>query len=148
MRALFQCCHLFGPAEPGHGPPDHLEADPAWPDPLKHGDGLVMAEAGQRLPVHGEILVPLTQLAIIRGLSQHNKLLFVHSKFKSNTQIFGSDRSSRNAIARLSVHVAQVCQEHRTQVVLNSKFHLKLLLLSHILLSAQQPSKIRRNKRS
>ena len=73
-----------------------------------------MAEAGQRLPVHGEILVPLTQLAIIRGLSQHNKLLFVHSKFKSNTQIFGSDRSSRNAIARLSVHVAQVCQEHRT----------------------------------
>ena len=28
-----------------------------------------MAEAGQCLPVHGEDLVPLTQLAVIRGLS-------------------------------------------------------------------------------
>ena len=28
-----------------------------------------MAEAGQCLPVHGEDLAPLTQLAVIRGLS-------------------------------------------------------------------------------
>ena len=44
--------NIPGSTKSGHGPPDHLEADCPGPDPLEHGDGLIVAEAGEGLPVH------------------------------------------------------------------------------------------------